>query len=65
MASGPRKPKTPLLRMKVSPNLYGYLAILARDTQLGAGPNDVAQFLLTQRLEQMLAEKYHERKIPK
>ena len=51
--------------MKVSPNLYGYLAILARDTQLGAGPNDVAQFLLTQRLEQMLAEKYHERKIPK
>ena len=51
--------------MKVSPNLYGYLEILARDTQLGAGPNDVAEYLLTQRLEQMLETKYHERKIPK
>lgn len=65
MARGPRKPKTPLLRMKVSPNLYDYLGVLARDTQLGAGPNDVAQYLLTQRLEQMLDEKYHEKKIPK
>ncbi len=51
--------------MKVSPNLYAYLEVLARDTQLGAGPNDVANFLLTQRLEQMLAENYHERVIPK
>jgi len=51
--------------MKVSPNLYAYLEILARDTQLGSGPNDVAGYLLTQRLEQMLNEKYHEKKIPK
>ncbi len=65
MASGPRKPKTALLRMKVSPNLYAYLEILARDTQLGTGPNDVAGYLLTQRLEQMLDEKYHDKKIPK
>lgn len=65
MARGPRKQKTAPLRMKVSPNLYAYLEVLARDTQLGAGPNDVANFLLTQRLEQMLAENYHERVIPK
>ena len=65
MAKGPRKPKTPLLRMKVSPNLYAYLEILARETLLGTGPNDVAGYLLTQRLEQMIDEKYHEKKMPK
>ena len=65
MARAPRKQKTAPLRMKVSPNLYAYLEVLARDTQLGAGPNDLALFLLTQRLEQMLEEKYHEKKIPK
>lgn len=51
--------------MKVSANLYAYLVVLARETQLGAGPNDVANFLLTQRLEKMLEEKYHERTVPK
>jgi hypothetical protein len=65
MPKGPRKPPTVLLRMKVSPNLYSYLEVLARETQLGAGPNDVAEYVLTQRLEQMLDDKYHEKKIPK
>ena len=65
MATPPKKPKTILIRMRVSPNLYAYLGILARDTLLGASENDVAEFLLTQRLEQMEHEKYHERKIEK
>jgi hypothetical protein len=65
MASQPKKPKTVLIRMRVSPNLYAYLGILARNTILGASENDVAEYVLTQRLEQMEAEKYHERKIPK
>jgi hypothetical protein len=47
--------------MKVSPNLYSYLEVLARETMLGAGPYDVAEYLLTKRLEQMLEEKYHEK----
>lgn len=51
--------------MKVSPNLYDYLGVLARDTLLGAGANDVAEYLLTQRLEQMLDENYHQKEVPK
>jgi hypothetical protein len=65
MASPPKTPKTVLIRMRVSPNLYAYLGILARDTMLGASENDVAEYLLTQRLEEMEAAKYHERKIEK
>ncbi len=65
MASPPKKPKTVLIRMRVSPNLHAYLGILARDTMLGASENDVAEYLLTQRLEQMQSENYHSRKIPK
>ena len=65
MATPPKKPKTALIRMRVSPNLYAYLGILARDTMLGASENDVAEYLLTQKLEQMEHEKYHERKIEK
>jgi hypothetical protein len=65
MTGTPKKPKSVLIRMRVSPNLYAYLGILARETMLGASENDVAEYVLTQRLEQMEAEKYHERKIAK
>jgi hypothetical protein len=51
--------------MRISPNLYAYLGILARDTILGPSENDVAEYVLTKQLEQMEAEKYHERKITK
>jgi hypothetical protein len=65
MASGPKKPKSVLIRMRVSPNLHAYLGILARDTILGTSENDVAQAVLTQRLGEMLDAKFHEKKIPK
>jgi hypothetical protein len=51
--------------MRVSPNLHAYLGILSRDTMLGASENDVAEYVLTQRLEEMQAQNYHTRKIPK
>ena len=52
--------KTQNLRIRVSAKLHDYLGILARETMLGASENDVAEFLLTQRLEQMRRENYHE-----
>ena len=52
--------KTQNLRIRVSAKLHDYLGILARDTMLGASENDVAEYLLTQRLEQMRRENYHE-----
>jgi hypothetical protein len=58
------KEKTKPIRMTVSVRLYEYLGYLARHTMLGAKENDVATYLLTQRLEAMLADKYHETQTP-
>jgi hypothetical protein len=52
--------RTENLRIRVSAKLHDYLGILARETMLGASENDVAEYLLTQRLEQMRRENYHE-----
>ena len=52
--------KTDDLRIRVSAKLYAYLGILAEKTMLGTSENDVAEYLLTQRLEQMRRENYHE-----
>jgi hypothetical protein len=52
--------RTESLRIRVSAKLHDYLGILARETMLGASENDVAEYLLTQRLEQMRRENYHE-----
>jgi hypothetical protein len=41
-----------------------HLRVLRQKTMLGASENDVAEYLLTQRLEQMLADKYHEKQVP-
>jgi hypothetical protein len=63
---GAEKDKTKPIRMVVSARLYDYLGYLARNTMLGAKENDVAAYLLTQRLEAMLAARYHEtEKVPK
>lgn len=48
------------LRFRVSANLFHYLEILKNETVLGASENDIAEYLLTRRLEEMIAEKYHE-----
>ena len=60
MAKGPTKP----IRIVVSAKLHAYLGYLSRHTMLGASENDVAAYILTQRLEAMLAAKYHETEIP-
>ena len=63
---GPRpRPKTEDIRMVVSAELYAYLGWLSRNTILGNSENEVARYLLTQRLEAMIASKYHETKPPK
>lgn len=53
------KKETEPLRIVVSARLRTYLTILKKKTMLGASENDVAAYLLTQRLEAMLKEKYH------
>ena len=60
MAGAPPKEETVLVRMAVSKPLYAYLRLLRRKTSIGASENDIARFLLTQRIEQMIADKYHE-----
>jgi hypothetical protein len=62
--SMPEEPKAIPLRVSVSPTLYGYLGYLARHTTLGFKETDVAGFLLTERLQEMIAEKYHEKYAP-
>ena len=57
--------KTKLIRMRVSPRLFDYLTYLARHTLLGASENDVAEHVLTRRLEEMLFAGYHEQRIPR
>jgi hypothetical protein len=52
--------KTHDLRIRVSAKLHDYLGILADRTMLGTSENDIAEYLLTQRLEQMRRENYHE-----
>ncbi len=46
--------------MSISGPLYDYLGWLTRNTLLGKSENDVATYLLTQRLEQMRQGNYHE-----
>jgi len=60
MAGAPLKEETVTIRMAVSKPLYAYLRLLRIKTSLGASENDIARYLLTQRIEQMIAEKYHE-----
>lgn len=52
------------IRFKASPKLYGYLAVLVRDTMLGSSVNDVAEKLLTIEAERRLLERYHEHAVP-
>jgi hypothetical protein len=60
MAGAPLKEETVLVRMAVSKPLYAYLTLLSSRSALGASENDVARYLLTQRIEQMIAARYHE-----
>ena len=63
MAGAPQKEDTILIRLAVSKNTYSYLRILKRKTALGASEGDIARYILTQRIEQMISEKYHDTQI--
>jgi hypothetical protein len=56
--------KSPTLDFRVSAGLYRYLAYLAKHTTLGQKETDVARFLLTERLNQMVKTKEHEKLKP-
>ena len=58
MAKKSKKVKTVTLRTKVSPNLYDFLGDLIHDTHWGASENDVATYLLTERIQQLKDEGY-------
>jgi hypothetical protein len=60
VAGAPKKTGVKPLRMSISGPLYDYLGWLTRNTLLGKSENDVATYLLTQRLEQMRQGNYHE-----
>ena len=64
MAGAPKKEKTELLRMRVSSRLYEYLGWLKRNTMLGPSENDVATYLLTQKLEAMRQSEYRDSDLP-
>ncbi len=52
------------LPMSVSQVVYGYLTYLARHTTLGQKETDVARFLLTERINEMVRTKEHEKLKP-
>lgn len=64
MAGAPEKGETKPLRIAVSEKLREYLGFLSRNTILGASDNDVARYLLTQKIEEMIKSRYHETAIP-
>lgn len=59
----PKKDTVPL-RMSVSRSLHNYLGFLSRNTTLGGSENDVALYLLTERLQGMIEGRYHEKHKP-
>jgi hypothetical protein len=56
--------KNPSLDFRVSPVLYRYLGYLAKNTILGPKEIDVARALLTERLNQMIKTKEHDKMKP-
>ena len=65
MADSEEKEKTELLRFRISRPLHAYLGLLARATGLGWSENEVARFILTERLQTLRGSNYHQtHKIP-
>jgi hypothetical protein len=58
MDEGTPRGAVPAIRMRVPANLYAYLEILAHDTMLGDTVNEVAEYVLKRRLEEMRSENY-------
>ena len=51
--------KSEPLAFRVSPELHRYLGFLSRNTVLGHKETDVARYLLTERLNDMIRTKEH------
>lgn len=64
MPRGPNEGENHSLDVTISRKYFDYLRLLARDNGLGATANAVAAYLLTQKIEEMLREKYHTIDIP-
>ena len=62
--AAPKKEKPKILRIPVSPRLHSYLGVLARKTMNGLNENEVAKLILTERLNKMLEDKFHETHVP-
>jgi hypothetical protein len=60
----PNKAGTRAISVTVPQRLYDYLSYLAQTTVLGASESDVATYILTNRIMEMLREKFHEMEIP-
>ena len=57
--------ETHSFEVTLSVEYFEYLRVLARKKGLGPSANAVAAYLLTQRIEEMLREKYHDLDIPR
>jgi hypothetical protein len=60
----PNRAGTRAISVTVPQRLYDYLTFLAQTTVLGASESDVATYILTQRVTEMLQGKFHEMEIP-
>jgi len=60
----PNKAGTKAISVTVPQRLYDYLTYLAQTTVLGASESDVAAYILTSRVMEMLRDKFHEMEIP-
>lgn len=58
MARGANEQETKPLELSVPAELHAYLVHLAKYSPLGASPNDVAKFLLIERVKQMMDSGY-------
>ena len=56
--------KSEPLAFRVSKPMHRYLAFLSRNTVLGHKETDVARYLLTERLKEMIRRKEHEKLKP-
>ncbi len=64
MPRGPNEGDNHTFDVTISLKYYEYLRLLARDKGLGPTANAVAAYLLTQKIEQMVHERYHSIDIP-
>jgi len=60
----PDEEKAVSMPVSVSPVVYRYLSYLAKHTTLGTKETDVARFLLTERINEMVRTNEHEKLRP-